>query len=126
MTEEIKELKKQVIKNVSVKTKKKMVKKAVVKKSSSLKAKKEYTVVVLDPEQYFWLVDGGGLASLEDLAVAFGQMTERQFAYHTERDGNDFARWIEGVFGDKTLARLIAKQKNPLQSATALQKYLAK
>ncbi|MEI8104133.1 MAG: hypothetical protein WCG84_04515 [Candidatus Moraniibacteriota bacterium] len=112
--------------SVKVKVKKKTAKKTVVKKPRVPQAKKEYTVPVLDPEQYFWLADGGGLASPEALAEALEQMTEAQFAYHTERDGNDFARWIEGVFGDKKLARLIVKQKTAQQSAAALRNYLAK
>jgi len=80
---------------------------------------------VLAPEEYFWLVEGGGLNSLHALADALEQMSGEQFAYHTQRDGNDFARWIGGVFSDEELARIIARQKTQAKTAEALRKYLA-
>jgi hypothetical protein len=81
---------------------------------------------VIDPTEYFWLVNGGGLESLEALVTALEQMSEEQFAYHTQRDGNDFARWIGGVFLEEELARAIVRQKTREKTAQVLREYLAK
>ena len=46
------------------------------------------------PEQVFFVHDGPVLSTLEDLSRALLDMSEEQFAYHTKRNGNDFARWV--------------------------------
>ncbi|MDR3559452.1 MAG: hypothetical protein P4L62_01325 [Candidatus Pacebacteria bacterium] len=73
----------------------------------------------------FWVNNGPVLKNLHDLANALETMSDEQYDYHTLRDGNDFARWTEGVLGDKDLAKKIARAKNCSAAAAVLQKYLA-
>jgi len=126
---------KKVVKKAVKKPKKAVSQKVVAKKVSSEGKKGAVTrkkqtalrsVRILQPGEYFWLVNGGGLESLEALAEALELMSEEQFAYHTRRDGNDFARWIEGVFAEEELARMIARQKTQEACAEILHVYLKK
>lgn len=118
---------KKVTKKVAAKPKKKVTK--AVDSIKKVRATKKTVTLkisrVLEPEEYFWLVEGGGLDSLTALADALDNMSGEQFAYHTQRDGNDFARWIGGTFLDEALARIIARQKTQEKCAAALRKYLA-
>ena len=119
LTEEVESKPKKTAKKVAKKTAKKPTKQKTATGASRI-------TKTLAPEEYFWVVNGDGLESLEALAVALEQMTEEQFAYHTRRDGNDFARWIGGVFMDEVLARKIVKQKTREKTAQVLRTYLAK
>jgi hypothetical protein len=62
-------------------------------------------------EYVFWLCDGRTLGSLEQLSLALNDMRDDVFSYHVNADKNDFAKWILGIIGDKTLASSIAKLK---------------
>ncbi len=119
---------KKVVKKVAKKPKKVIAKKVSSEGKKGTVTRKKQTALrsvrILQPGEYFWLVNGGGLESLEALADALELMSEEQFAYHTRRDGNDFARWIEGVFADEELARMIARQKTQQECAATLRKYL--
>lgn len=61
------------------------------------------------PEQAFWINNGLVIDSLKGLKQALHDMTDEQFAYHTERAGNDFAAWVRDCLGDQTMAVRIAK-----------------
>lgn len=54
--------------------------------------------------QAFWCNHGTILRNYADLAAAFADMTPEEFAHHANGEKNDFATWVEQVFGDKTLA----------------------
>lgn len=63
---------------------------------------------VSDPEQHFYLLDGGRLASLEELFAELQTMDDNVFRHHVNEERNDFAAWVRDVMGDRPLARNIA------------------
>ncbi len=72
------------------------------------------------PEESFWVCDGPVVQSLEHLRSALKDMSEAQFAYHTRRDGNDFARWIRDCLKDDACARRVEKAKTRTTTIRAL------
>ena len=71
----------------------------------------------VEPEKSFWLCDGRSLKSLNELAKALETMDDGVWEYHVTVDKNDFANWIEDVFGEKTLGSSIRKAKSPATAA---------
>lgn len=57
--------------------------------------------------QYFNLHTGQILRDLNDLLTALTIVDDETLRYHTVEHGNDFGNWVEGVFGDRVLAREI-------------------
>jgi len=76
---------------------------------------------VNDPEKNFWLCDGRALKSLKELAAAFETMDEKTWDFHVTAEKNDFANWIEGVFGQKQLGAAIRKTKKPRTAARKIE-----
>lgn len=116
-------------KNTAKKTTKKKTAKTVKTAKTGRAAKKPkmanvIEVVEVSPENYFWVNGGDILKDLYDLQDALVVMNEDQFDFHTKRDGNDFARWIEDVFGEKALAQKIAKAKNKKSTMVVLARYI--
>lgn len=107
---------------------KKVANKKVVKKSVSVKKpiqrKIEITIIDIQPEQFFWVYEGPSIKDLRDLQVALQEMSQEQFDFHTKRDGNDFAKWIEGVFGESALARGAEKAKTKENLAKLIANHL--
>jgi len=56
-----------------------------------------------DPNKYFYVCDGSVLKGLGDLKAALKTMPDDVYNYHASRD--DWAKWIEGVYGKKDLAK---------------------
>ena len=83
-----------------------MAKKAAVKK-----------VTEAAPEKSFWLCDGRVLRSLKDLAGELEKMDDLTWKYHVTSQKNDFANWVEGVFGEKKLGTALRAIKNPKMAA---------
>ena len=107
--------KKVVAKNAQPKKIMKKAVKVVAKKAISSKKpmqrKMTVSMIEIQPEQFFWIYDGIALRDLRDLHEALREMSQEQFDFHTNREGNDFAKWIEGVFGEVQLARKIEKAR---------------
>lgn len=103
----------------------------VVKKTAKKPAKKAIrTIEVIEiidvaPESVFWLNGGEALKNLIELRDALENMSEEQFDFHTKRDGNDFANWIDGVIGHENLAKEIKKAKTKDASLKVIGKYVA-
>jgi len=74
-----------------------------------------------DPEKSFWLSDGRTLKNLKELAQALETMDEAVWQYHVTAEKNDFANWIEGVFGEKQLGASVRKVKSPKTAAKRVQ-----
>jgi len=82
-------------------------------------AKKKVSPLPIAPNgMFFWVNNGPALRNLLDLSKFFAIITAEQFHYHTRRDGNDFAKWMGTVLGDKTCARALEASK----TITAAQK----
>lgn len=56
------------------------------------------------PEKAFWTVDGHIFRNLVEMKKALDEMNAETYAYHVNRDKNDFARWVREVACDKKLA----------------------
>lgn len=77
--------------------------------------------VDVEPEKFFWLSDGRILKNLKELALALETMDETVWNYHVTAEKNDFANWIENVFGQYQLGASIRKVKSPRIAAKRLQ-----
>jgi len=77
-----------------------------------------------EPEKSFWLSDGRTLKNLKELAQALETMDEAVWKYHVNEEKNDFANWIEGVFGQNQLGASIRKVKSPRTAAKRIQSKL--
>ncbi len=76
--------------------------------------KKTVSVVAdVEPEKAFWLNDGRMLKNLKELAQALETMDGALWSFHANGEKNDFANWVEDVFGQKQLVRLCAKSRAP-------------
>jgi len=65
---------------------------------------------VASPSQAFYVVsDGPVIRSIQELYEILPTLTETQFSFHANHDGNDFAAWIRDVFGEHTLADVVAQ-----------------
>ncbi len=62
-------------------------------------------------DKKFFLENGQVLKNLRELSQALAAMEEKGFSHHVNKDKNDFARWVEHVVGDQTLARSLDKAK---------------
>ena len=100
------------------------VKKAIKRPSVRKISVKSIEIVDADPKNYFWVNNGGILKNLHDLQDALVIMSEEQYDFHTKRDGNDFAKWVEGIFGEKELAKKIAGAKTRKGTLVVLAKYI--
>lgn len=95
--------------------------KAVVAKKPAPKKKAEH-VVRIQPrtlcgpcmfespqDKAFWVNNGPVVSTLEGLREALKTMSDEQFAYHTKRAGNDFARWVDEVLCHGHCAKKLMK-----------------
>jgi hypothetical protein len=63
------------------------------------------------PTQAFWVNNGPVLKSVDELLKALKEMSDEQYAYHTKRDGNDFAIWIRDCLNDVQCAKDLKNAK---------------
>jgi len=82
-----------------------------------METKKTSIMDQTDPEKSFWMSDGRTLKSLADLKDALETMTQEVWNYHVTSEKNDFANWVEGVFGEKQLGLSLRKVKSPKTAA---------
>ena len=64
------------------------------------------------PEHCFWVNNGPILRNIEDLAGALEAINDDIYAYHANKDKNDFSKWISEVIGDSKLANDLLSSKN--------------
>lgn len=81
--------------------------------------KKKVLPIVADvePEKAFWLNDGRMLKNLKELAQALETIDAALWEFHVNQEKNDFANWVEDVFGQKQLGSALRKVKNPKTAA---------
>ncbi len=65
------------------------------------------THTVTDPERYFFLHEGGTLASVEELFAELQTIEPHVYAHHVNDARNDFSNWVRDVMQDKFLAKNI-------------------
>jgi len=64
------------------------------------------------PENCFWCCDGKIMKNLYELESGLKKMNVKTFSYHTNKEKNDFSRWVEEIVGDKKLATDLKKCKD--------------
>ena len=62
-------------------------------------------------EQAFWTCNGFIAYNLHDLLDSLRKMDNASFKYHVNQNKNDFSNWIDGVVGDKKLAKQLLRVK---------------
>ena len=67
----------------------------------------------VQPEKAFWINNGPVLKSLGEFAQAAKKLSPSQFAHHASQQRNDFAKWVDEVIGDSTLAKRLRALKSP-------------
>lgn len=72
----------------------------------------------------FFVHGGGTLRNLKDLQSALRTMNKQVFAYHVNKERNDFATWVGDVFGEKELSKRLKGLKTRGSSLNAITKYL--
>lgn len=91
---------------------------------NSIQVKININEIDIQPEHFFILNGGACLKNLKDLHTALDEMSQEQFDFHTKRDGSDFAKWVEGVFGEVELAKRIEKAKTKEDLAKIIANYI--
>ena len=101
----VKKTTKKAVNKVVQKSAKRPVKKSIKKKATTCKTKCHTT-------EAFWVNNGPVVHSVEELLDAIRTMSDEQYAYHTTRDGNDFANWIKDCLKDGGCATSVKRAKS--------------
>ncbi len=72
------------------------------------------------PEHCFWVNNGPVVNSKKNLKHALRTMSDQQYQYHTDRDGNDFARWVRDCLQDHKCAVKLENAKTRTGAVRAL------
>ncbi|MFH1170044.1 MAG: hypothetical protein V1704_00545 [Candidatus Vogelbacteria bacterium] len=97
-----------------------MLKKKLVRRPKT----KVIPLTIAPAGAFFWVNNGPPLRHLLDLSKFLAIITEEQFSYHTKRAGNDFAKWVEAILGDKLCARALEKSKTVATARLAVSRAL--
>lgn len=87
-------------------------------------AKKSAPLKNVPPEKAFWFGDGQVAKNLKECSAILEKIDQKVFSHHVNASKNDFARWIEGVFGKKPLAKQIEKIKDAKSMAKKIKTQL--
>ena len=82
--------------------------------------------VSLPPDKWFYFAHGRKAASIEELKDAFESMEDAEFRHHVSNEKNDFANWVEGVFGEKELAKNLREVADREGSLILIEDFLNK
>ena len=82
-------------------------------------------ITAAPPEKCFWVHDGPVLSSIADLSRVLKVMPPAQFFHHVNSEKNDFARWVEDVFGETMLARRLRRTKTRAGAYRVVQSFVA-
>jgi len=64
------------------------------------------------------------LRTLDDLSEAINLIDPETFQAHVNKEKNDFANWVEHVFGEVALAGELRKFPTPLRMMVSIEKFL--
>ena len=78
----------------------------------------------ISPKHYFYLKDGQIIKSLREIPVVLRNVDEYIFEKHVSENKNDFADWIEHVFGLNELANRISDIKTKQELIRKIQNHL--
>jgi hypothetical protein len=98
---------------------------AAPSKTRKVTAKKATQTLMQAPDdQCFWVNNGPILKNAADLYYALKEMGDEQYDYHTKRDGNDFANWVDSALGETALAHKLARIRTRKGAITILEEFL--
>lgn len=84
-------------------------------------SKTKLSLVGAEPaDRAFWSVDGHIFHNLVEMRDALAAMTNAAFAYHVNRDKNDFAVWAGEVAKDAELAKTLKTKRTRLGALHAV------
>lgn len=93
---------------------------ATKKAVSPAKGKTSIADLTAPSDKAFWLCNGEQITRLGDLPTRLQRIDDGIFAHHVNKDRNDFASWIDGVFQNKSLAKNVSKAKTKSDMIKAL------
>jgi hypothetical protein len=68
-------------------------------------------MVIIDPQNYFYVCNGDVLKDLRELLNELNSMDDAAFKYHVNSEKNDFYNWVKDVLKDNPLANKIRNSK---------------
>jgi len=77
---------------------------------------------ILDGPDYWG--DDRVIKSLDDLFEVLNLIEPETLANHVDENRNDFAQWVEDVFGEKELAEQLRLPPTPLRMMITIEKFL--
>jgi predicted Zn-dependent protease len=72
-------------------------------------------------DKVFWSNDGRILTDMKDLMEALANMSDQNFAYHSNALKKDFSNWVRDILEDEKLAEDLEKAANREQAATVVE-----
>ncbi|MGV8150269.1 MAG: DUF5752 family protein [Candidatus Woesearchaeota archaeon] len=88
------------------------------------KAKKTSLFLDLSPDKYFVLCNGETIKDYKELAAILETVGDDVFYYHVTSERNDFANWINDVFGEHELSEKIKHCNSKHEMMAILYKHL--
>lgn len=86
--------------------------------------KKASLFIDVTPDKYFVLCDGKTLKDYRELASMLETVNDDVFFYHVNSERNDFANWINDVFGEEKLANDVRSAKSRIEIMAIIYKHL--
>lgn len=100
--------------------------KKTTKKKTSRNGGKRRTLKRIPKEQYFVLADGTAVGHYLSLADVLEKVEETVLSHHVNEIKNDFASWIDDVFEEKELSKLVKGSKSPEEIRLHIYKHVIK
>lgn len=97
---------------------------STVSKASKTKKGSGKVLVCANDQECFWTTDGRVIADLKELEQALNDMADEVFAYHVNKERNDFADWVESVLRDAACAADLRGARKPRSARTVVVRHL--
>lgn len=94
------------------------------KLEKSAHAKSKSLFLDLSPDKYFVLCNGNTIKDYKELAAILETIGDDVFYYHVTSERNDFANWVNDVFGESELSEKIRQSKSRHEMMAILYKHL--
>ncbi len=85
------------------------------------RAKAEKSLAKVPEDRVFWSNDGRILTDMKELIDALANMSDQNFAYHSNEVKKDFSNWVRDILEDEKLAEDLEKVSNREQAAKVVE-----
>ena len=85
------------------------------------RAKAEKSLAKAPQDRVFWSNDGRILTDMKELMDALANMSDQNFAYHSNAMKKDFSNWVRDILEDEKLAEDLEKVANREQAAKVVE-----